>query len=135
MADFIIVGGKIKKAKGRFGGESGGHGCGCSFSRRRHLALSSKQLIAAALEELCLSEPLQEKQSPRGSELKRRRNGGSSCDHDDRSHDLFGRREPERVFARGLRPSPMLKQACAVHHNNRKVVVYPDGMRIVSASY
>jgi hypothetical protein len=134
MADFIIVGGKAKKAKGRFGGESGGRNYDRSVSRR-HLAIISRQLIAAALDEIHDNASLTKKQPASLPTTGTRDSDSGFRQERNRSHSPRCERTPERVFARGLRPSPVLKQASAVFHNSRKVVCYPDGMRIVSASY
>ncbi len=130
MANFVIVGGKAKKAKGRFGGESGGRGCDCSYSHRR-TRVNAKLLLAAALEDLHFSEPRSSAPvSKPDTELRRKRDrrnyasDNASCAHTDCGHD--------RVVAR---VRTVLTHPRAVYHNNRKFVAYSDGMRIVSASY
>src|SRR5438105_888457 len=81
MVDFVIVGGKAKKAKGRFGGE-----CGRNYDRSyegRHLKLTSKQLVAAALEELRTYEPAKSRapaSKPATEFNKKRDRSGSAPD-------------------------------------------------------
>lgn len=131
MANFVIVGGKAKKAKGRFGGESGGRGCDCGYSHRR-TRIDAKLHMAAALEDLYFSEPTRTAQpvSKPDTEFRTKRDrrdyarDNDSCVASDRGFD--------RVVAR---VRSVLTHPRAVYHNNRKFVAYPDGMRIVSASY
>lgn len=107
MVDFVIVGGKAKKAKARFGGESG-RNYDRSFERR-HLKLTSKQLVAAALEDLLTYE---------------------------RTSSAPVRASAPVVVEIISRPrATSLTFPRAVCHNNRKVVSYPGGLRIQSASY
>lgn len=130
MANFVIVGGKAKKAKGRFGGESGGRGCDCSYSHRR-TRVNAKLLLAAALEDLHFSEPTRSSEpvSKPDTEFRTKRGGryyardNASCVDTDRA---------DRVV---VRVRTALTHPRSFYHNNRKVVAYPDGMRIVSASY
>ncbi len=129
MANFVIVGGKAKKAKGRFGGESGGRGCDCSYSHRRS-RVDAKLHLAAALEDLYFSEPTRSStpvSKPDTEFCTKRDRRNYARDHDscaDRGHD--------RVVTR---VRTVLTHPRAVYHNNRKFVAYSDGMRIVSASY
>jgi len=111
MVNFVIVGGKAKKAKGRFGGECG-RNYDCSYERR-HLKLTSKQLVAAALEELRTYEPAKAHAASRPAVEKSEK-----------------RDRRDSAPARTLLTHPR-----AVFHNSRKVVAYPDGMRIYSARY
>ncbi len=116
MVDFVIVGDKAKKAKGRFGGESGGRNYDRSYELR-HLKLTSKQLVAAALEDLHTYEPV----SKHETEFSQKRDRSTAA------HD--------RAPARPNTPRALLKHPRPVYHNSRKVVAYPDGMRIYSANY
>ncbi len=131
MANFVIVGGKAKKAKGRFGGESGGRGCGCSYSHRRFRE-DAKLHLAAGFEDLYFSEPTRSSApvSKPDTEVRTKRDrrnyarDAASCADTDRGFD--------RVVAR---VRTVLTHPRAVYHNDRKFVAYSDGMRIVSASY
>jgi hypothetical protein len=131
MANFVIVGGKAKKIKGRFGGESGGRGCDCSYTHRR-TRVNAKLHLAAAFEDLYFSEPTRSfaPESKPDTEFHTRRDrrnfarDNASCADTDRGYD--------RVVARAR---TVLTHPRAVYHNERKFVAYPDGMRIVSASY
>lgn len=129
MADFVIIGGgKIKKINGRFGGEGHGRGCDCSFSRR-HLKLTAKRVLQADLEDLHFWES--DKRQPPVSKPdveyndKKRRARSFADDRDSARDERPDSRSTPRV----------LSHPRAVYHNNRKVVDYGGGMRIVSAMY
>lgn len=128
MADFVVVGGKARKIKGRFGGENGGRKCDSSFCRR-HLKLTERSLWLAELEDLHFSTS-DKRQAPVSKpdvayNKKKRRNRSSADDH-----------ASTRAYERGSsRPDRVLMPPRAVSHNSRKVVAYGDGMCIVSAMY
>lgn len=131
MANFVIVGGKAKKAKGRFGGESGGRGCDCSYSHRR-TRVESKLHLAAALEDLHFCEPTRSSAPVSKPDTEFRTKRDRRNDARDNASCADAERGYDRVVARAR---TVLTHPRAVYHNNRKFVAYPDGMRIVSASY
>lgn len=126
MANFIIVGGKAKKARNRFGGEQGSRKCDSSFSRR-HLKLTERSLWLADLEEICdcgTARPAGAQNPAEQKENKKRSR---------RTHHTFALTY-ERI-ASSNSPSVERRYPAAVFHNSRKIITYPDGMRIASATY
>jgi hypothetical protein len=135
MVDFVIVGGKARKSKARFGGESAWRNRKYDRSQeRRYLKLIAKALIAAELDDLDTYEPvksqvpapkpeteIRKKRQP----YKRARDYNSEYRNSDYRSDSDYLNTPR---SRPIFPRPIV-------HNNRKVVAYSDGMRIYSASY
>ena len=146
MAKFVTIGGgKIKRAKGRFGGESASRHdrqssdrCSDLADMQRRLVAADRRFAATALEDIDASDC----------------HDGGAFEHNDVS---IGDNEPVRpgtalynhlfdgrLANDGLEPTSTLtrlvssrerQRISTAMHNNRKSRTYRDGMRIHSARY